>query len=345
MKRYFLPKLFISILLICFSYTQENILILPIHTEKSVQDIETINLLFLNAFHEHTDDLVNYGKEIDPCAHYECALDLFEFHEVDKVIFHSIKSLGEKLIYSAMTINESGGAKYSVQVIALSIEDFEVISRRVAKAIMNYTSLDDAADVNNIMELEEEESTHVRKSINRFGMTFGFLYPLGTSFPKDDCGFRDCGENENYSQMFKYSGFYSYELRNRKGLLNSSFHFFVPNALGVDFTYIRFLDQRDTSPFYGVGAGLFGVGGGYNPVKNQSGFGLSLQAGQVLFRTYDINFTLKASAYQIFNTDMDNGIALELGTSYKQPEIEFIQVEYSIIPAIGVVILFLLLLS
>ena len=147
--------------------------------------------------------------------------------------------------------------------------------------------------------------------------------------------------------MFRYHGFYSYELQNRRASLNAGFHWFIPNVIGADFTWLKYLNDTDTNPFLGGGLGIFGVGGGDSYAdKRNSGFGLNLQAGYVLLRTYNINLIIRGSFYQIFNSDMDNGLGLEIGTATIPPEFEPLKsTEKGALSALGIVILFLILIS
>ncbi len=345
MKNYIIPNLIISCLLFSLTSAQEKILILPIHTTESVQDIETINLLFLESFYKFSSDNITYGDSLIPCDQYNCALKIMKVQGHDMVVFQSIKPLGRRMIYTVMMISKDGDDKRHQRVFAESIEDFEKITLRVAEALVMNLTLDDVVDVENVMDTEAESEPNVRLSLNRLGLSIGYIYPFGSSFPKNNCG-SSC-DSPNYAQMFRYHGFYSYELQNRKASLNTGFHWFIPNVIGADFSLLKYLNDTDYSPFFGGGLGIFGVGGGSSYAdKRNSGFGLNLQAGYVLLRTYNINLIIRASFYQIFNTDMDNGIGLEIGTATSPPEFEPFPQERKIsVSVLGVFIILLILMS
>ncbi len=345
MKNYIIPKLIISCLLFSLTSAQENILILPIHTTETVQDIETINLLFLESFYKFSSDKITYGDSLSPCDQYDCALKTVKEQGHDKVVFQSIKHLGRRMIYTVMMISDDGGDRRHQRVFAESVEDYEKITLRVAEALVMNLTLDDVVDVENVMDIEAEAEQNIRLSLNRLGLSFGYIYPIGSSFPKDNCG-SSC-DSPNYAQMFRYHGFYSYELQNRKASLNTGFHWFMPNVIGADFSLLKYLNDTDYSPFFGGGLGIFGVGGGDSYAdKRNSGFGLNLQAGYVLLRTYNINLIIRGSFYQIFNSDMDNGLGLEIGTATTPPEFTPPQTPgKGALSAIGIVMLFLILIS
>ena len=331
--------------LFSISLSEDKILILPIHTAESIQDIETINLLFLESFHQFSSDKITYGDTLSPCDHFDCALKTVKEQDQDKIVFQSIKPLGGKMIYTAMMLSKDGTDKRHQRVFAESIEDFANITLRVADALVNNKTLEDVADVENILEGEAESEPNVRKALNRFGFSLGYIYPIGSSFPKNNCGI-GCA-SPNYSQMFRYHGFYSYEMQNRRASLNAGFHWFMPSVIGADFTWLKYLNDTDYSPFFGGGIGIFGVGGGDSYAdKRNSGFGLNLQAGYVLLRTYDINLIIRGSFIQIFNTDMDNGIGLEIGTATSPSEFDpYARNRKNGLTTLGVVILLLILIS
>ena len=49
----------------------------------------------------------------------------------------------------------------------------------------------------------------------------------------------------------------------------------------------------------------------------RSGIGLNAQAGYMLFRTYDINLMVRFQYHLVFNTDLDQGIAIDAGVIKK----------------------------
>ena len=85
---------------------------------------------------------------------------------------------------------------------------------------------------------------------------------------------------------------------------------------------MRFQNKLDTSPFYGGGIGLFNVNKNrtFENRNDDSGIGFNIQAGVLLYRTYDFNVLLRAKFVQILNDDFDRGIMIDLGVQWKRSD-------------------------
>ena len=88
--------------------------------------------------------------------------------------------------------------------------------------------------------------------------------------------------------------------------------------IGLDLSFLKFTNIIDTSPFYGIGIGLYdsydsnnrAYNSGYTnqTQESSSGIGLSLQSGVMLYRTYNINVIARAKYLVVTNSDLDNGL-------------------------------------
>ena len=84
----------------------------------------------------------------------------------------------------------------------------------------------------------------------------------------------------------------------------------------VDMTEFSFFD---TSPFYGLGVGFYGVANDdrYTSDSRDEGLSLNVQYGVVLYRTYDINVLARVKYVHIFNEDSDGAIMFDVGVQWK----------------------------
>jgi len=162
----------------------------------------------------------------------------------------------------------------------------------------------------------------VRQSLNRVGISLGYAYPIGNSHDRRTCDFFNDDECEiqNYPRIFKLSLLYNYELINRDASINVMGHWFMPHGMGFDFSLVKFINHNDFSPFIGAGIGLYNIGSGEREFDNKkdSGYGVNIQAGYVMLRSYDINLIIRGTYYHVFNSDFDHGVSIELGTIAKR---------------------------
>jgi len=307
-------------LIFSISFTQEKLLILPIHSNSSLDDLGVINLLIIDSFEELNSFEIIYSDSLIACENSDCALKEVEKYGGDKVVFQTINKLGAKLLYSAVILNQNGEDRRSERISTQNIEDFENISSRIVATLINESTFDETANVDNIISTETDTPPMVRQSLNRVGLSLGYAYPIGNSHDRRTCDFFNDDECEiqDYPRIFKLSLLYNYELINRDASVNVMGHWFVPHGIGFDFSLIKFLNHNDFSPFFGAGIGLYNIGSGKNDDKKNSGFGINLQTGCVMLRSYDINLIVRGTYYHVFNSDFDHGVNIELGTIAKR---------------------------
>ena len=309
-------------LLFSNTFTQEKLLILPLHSNSSLDDLGVINLLIIDSFEELSSFEIIYSDSLIACENSECALEEVGKFGGDKVVFQTINKLGTKLLYSAVILNQNGEGRRSERISTQNIEDFENISSRIVDVLINKSTFDETANVDNIISIETEKPPLVRQSLNRVGLSMGYTYPIGDSHDRTTCDFFNDNECEikNYPRIFKVSLLYNYELINRDASINVMSHWFVPHGMGLDFSLMKFLNHNDFSPFIGGGIGLYNIGSGQNENtdKKNSGFGINFQTGCVLLRSYDINLVVRGTYYHVFNSDSDHGVNIELGTINKR---------------------------
>ena len=171
----------------------------------------------------------------------------------------------------------------------MNVEDMEQVCRRLSKSIALKESLEEVADIDNIIEKEEEEPMR-RTSLSRLGLNAGYLFPLGGTF-------------HNESQMLKFGASYYYEFQNNTALIAEGE--MSSGMIGLGLSILKFTNIVDTSPFYGFGLGLHSglysfsseecaywddnCSDDYNSTNDDSfrtsGLSLNIQGGVMLYRT------------------------------------------------------------
>ena len=81
------------------------------------------------------------------------------------------------MIYTAMMVNKNGTDKRHQRVFVESIEDFENITLRIAEALVMNLTLVEVIDVDNVKDIEAESDLNIRSSLNRLGLSFGYISP------------------------------------------------------------------------------------------------------------------------------------------------------------------------
>ncbi len=309
-------KLLYLLLMMSFIFSnklESKILVLSPYTDIDKKkldssDINTINTLF-------TSGLKEYIKNIElssmSCSNSECALDNLSETNNDEVVYTKIQKLGQKFIFSAFILDNNN--VFTSKATAMSIEDMDQVCLRLSKSIALRKTFEESADIENITLKEEEEPIR-RQSISRIGLGLGYLFP-----------FSDTGD-DNVSKTVYFGANYYYEFKNNTALLLEC-GMGIP-FIGLDLSFLKFTNIIDTSPFYGIGIGLYDSYNNrtYNSghtTQNQessSGIGLSLQSGVMLYRTYNINVIARAKYLIVTNSDLDNGLIVDIKFQKNMPE-------------------------
>ena len=313
----------IYIYLICFSFVFMNenssVLVLKSHTDISFEyldsnDISTINSLFIDGLSQH----INYIESSEvSCSDDECALDELLKTDNDEVVYTRLQKLGTKIIFSASILDSNNS--FDSKATAMSIEDMEKVCLRLSKSIALRQTLEEAADIDNIIEEDEEEASR-RKSLGRIGLSGGYFFPFD-ELVYTDYDWDDSSTSEEYASLFKFSWNYYNEFKNNTGLL-FEIGAAPPVVSFIDMNFLKFENKLDTSPYYGGGLGFYSIRknndwGTSGSDSNDGGMCLNLQVGVVLYRTYDLNVILRTKLVQIFNEDMDRGLMFDVGVQWK----------------------------
>jgi hypothetical protein len=302
----------------------KDILLFPVSGEGAEsRDVASVTRLFKDALEGRTrGDDVTLAKTA--CDDRECALARAKTAggSVDEVVYSSFYKLGKKWIFSATIVNADGSNSFSQRLTAASIEDMEAVTLRMADALMTRKTADQAASVDNITEKEVDEDPARRRSLYRGGVAIGYFFPVGNSFEYVESydGVGNPDEIRGYRQMIRLTWLNTWEFRNNLQL-GTDIVWNVPTSIGADASLRYLFGRGDYTPFVGGGLGLHYVKGDANNDiaeggKRNSGPTLNAQAGMLLFRTYDVNVMLRGQYQVILNSDVDHGVAVDVGVSF-----------------------------
>ena len=313
---------------IVFMNEKPNILVLSPYSAINEEvldenDISTINMLFIQGLNAYIDNIESLATS---CIDDKCALDELSKTNNDQVVYTRLQKLGSKIIFSAsiLDINTSFASKAT----AMNVEDMERVALRISKSIALRETLEEVADIDNIIEEEEEEPVR-RKILGRFGFSMGVLYPLGNSF-----SYNYSTQNENNENVNLKIGVHWYsEFKNNTAFLGEGEIY--RNTMGVSASLLKFTNIKDTSPFYGAGVAIYA----YDNTSSESktAIGINIQGGALLYRTYNFNIFTKAKYIHMFSSSHDHGIVLDIGIQKKiesKPKQKTVINRYPILEAI-----------
>jgi len=293
-------------------------------------DLESIDILF-----EEELSSYDFGSVINlsnSCPDNQCAIEELNKSDSEFIVYTRIIKLGDKLRYSG-TILDKEGVIFNSKLIVMNASEMEEGVMRLVKSIALRESIDDVADIDNIIPSESVESDRI-KTFYKTGFSIGYMYPLGDSYKTREYDF--WAQNEpgqpnvwtetNQTQKIKLSAMYMYDFKENESLLIDAVGYFgTTPSFGVSANYLKYLNRGNNTPFFGGGAGMQWVPycTGYRcedtiPADHKrSGITLNGQAGYMLFRTYDINLMVRLQYHIVFNTDLDQGIVIDAGVIKK----------------------------
>lgn len=235
------------------------------------------------------------------CDNTDCAIDVAEKLNADRVIFCRLNPLGEKIIVQYYLINVKSRSNLLMeQTTANSLEDLENVMKRIAKSISSVKSFSQSAEVGKITETETFESLR-RSSKYNFGITFGYLFP-------------QTGYDNDFDKTFVFNTHFDYELPDYSvGLMLGLRRGFAANIY-ADYLF----SKTDVCPYIGGSFGFHWVTHNAviyysNDKKSSDGFELGLATGLRLFHTYDFQVVLNLEYIITFNDYNDKAIVFTIG--------------------------------
>ena len=290
-------------------------------------DLESINILF-----EEETFKYDFGSIINSnlsCPDNECALTELKKTNHNFIIFSRIIKLGDKLRFSG-SILDNEGVVYTSKVILMNISEMEEGVMRLVKSLALKESIDEVANIDNIIPSEKVETDRI-KSFYKTGFSIGYMYPTFDSFATrefENDYYYDSDETltiSNQSQKIKIAAMYMYDFKENSSLLMEVLGYLGSTpSFGVNASYLKFLNKENNSKFIGGSIGVqyvpYCVNCNTNLIPSEhrrSGISVSAQAGYMFFRTYDINVLARLQYHVVLNTDIDQGIVLDIGVLKK----------------------------
>ncbi len=231
------------------------------------------------------------------CHDFSCAVSLTREAGLDKAVTGSLTRLGGKIIVNASLVDaRSEEVIVTVDGVAQTEEDLDIVLKRVAKGLTTGRKIDDTAEVGLITENEYMPQRR-RESFAAKGFRVGFMWPVSGSM-----GGVDRLTAIDFVYQYDTSDYF---LAGRSGLrwggdLDDEGYSATDFAI-LETKLGKYMSRSDFSPFISAGVGIHWLKvrekieeGGFDLEYDDSGTGLCLLAGCgfAAFRTYDFQFQL-----------------------------------------------------
>lgn len=304
----------------------KTLLLLPVQGEvDKTSDLAAVNDLYREAVQNAYPGSVKAPRDsAHQCGDKECAVKLASAAQADEAVFATLRRLGGKWIFSSTIVQADGSGTFNQRGTALNLEDLEAVTRRVGEAVVARKSLEEAATIDNVTLKEEVQEPTRRRSLYAGGLSLGYLYPVGGSYAylEEDAGAL-ARRKQAYNQMVRLTWLNTWEFRQNM-ILDFDAVWMIPHSVGGDLNLLYLLNRTDFTPFLGGGVGIHWVRGddGAPSDKRDTGPALNLQAGMILFRTYDVHVLARTQYPVVFNTDLDHGPSFDVGVVYQRREKE-----------------------
>jgi len=305
----------------------KTLLVLPLKMDTAkITDYVAMREMFTeNLTKEYDGTVKDAAGPTEVCAARECAAKALASQGGDEAAFGSIRILGSKYFLSGSILGADGKV-FSQQIPMAGVEDFEAASKRIAASLAKRKDIEQVADVDNVTEKEEAPDVNRRAGFYSMGGSVGFTIPVGNSYQrwesKSTCAFcgNDTVELFKSKQIFTLGWNNWFEFKNHLALdMDVLLH--IPIAIGGDANLDYLFGNSDITPFAGGGLGFQYVfpdqGSKQDDNKQNLGPAANVQAGLIMFRTYNINLILRSSYHVVMNDDLDNGPTFELAVRTK----------------------------
>lgn len=214
-----------------------------------------------------------------------------------KALIGSLTRFGDKVIVNVNLVDaESSEVVHRAEGSSETVEDLDIVAKRLAKSISTGRPVSESAEVGMITEKESSPERR-RSSFTTKGIRAGFLWALDNSFGKPD-------------RMPAIDFVVQHDMPD----------YFLSGKFGIKwgsgswaFTWLhtkvgRYFGRGDFSPFISAGLGLESVNTEYDiedasftrqENDKKTGFAISAGTGLALFRTYDFQFQLDIDYYMV----------------------------------------------
>ena len=263
----------------------------------------------------------------DVCDEQECARKLAEEQGATQVVFGTLSKLGDKVVLRVRALRLADAAPfYSEQISATSVEDLDVVMRRIAEGIVSGRPNSARASIDSVTRAETERPRR-REGRSGIGFRAGMLWPSGGSY----------GGADRMTDLHIAWGF---EGRNFMVETTTLLGLRWRGSRAVDWTLLDLFAARmfglgDLSTYAGGGLGVHAIRIEHDTHNQYTTYGdyssgsesataltADVGVGVVLLRTYSFRIVADARYHHVFEDFPDaggkgaNGLVVTFGTSY-----------------------------
>lgn len=267
------------------------------------------------------------------CQSIACAQSILASTGAQKAVWMSVLHLGSTYSVSASLLKSGDSTAEVRRTSVKSVDDLPNSADQLLRALFTGVQVADAGTIDNVTNSENANSPLRRQSLAMNGVVIGALYPFGdsygryetatipgtysSSYPYSSTPSRDTLKFKHPQQNLNLGYTFWYEFRQNLAL-DVELKGALPSAVAFQVDVVKFFDKSDISPFVGGGLGMEYVfpDDPDSDSKMNAGPQLNVQAGLMLFRTYDVRALVRGGYQFTFNSDHDNGAYGEVGILY-----------------------------
>ena len=244
------------------------------------------------------------------CKSLECEVKYGEKLNADQVVTCNLLVLGKKIIIQYALIDvKQRKVLIDDSITSLSVEELDLIMKRIAMSVINHKSADETAEVGTIIE-QETKKPLLRNGGKFYSFSFGYLYPTS--------GFKN--EERSFTVDFRIGA----DIPD----LEYGLQLFARDGFGVNIFSSYLATQTDVCPYIGGGLGfhwittmtkteyIYSDDGTYTRKEDnrqEDGFEFLVNTGLRLFNTYNFRITMNLAYSHTFNDFNSNSITLTIG--------------------------------
>ena len=280
-----------------------------ISTAEEILRLEMENLSLKNISLANNSILSNADTN---CTSTDCAAELGKQLKANQVVSVQMLTLGQKIIIQYFLIDvEQKTVLLADKLTSTSVEDLDVVIKRMAISITSLESAKKSAEVGAITE-SESKPFFLRNGRRFNNWSFGYMYPQ-QGFSKTD---------KSFTMDMKIGA--------EADDLDYGVQLLIREGFGANIFSSYLFSRKDVCPYIGAGVGFHWVTVDESkpflqtqsyPITNTKeqkgdGFELLLNAGVRLFHTYNFRININLSYAYTFNDLKSEAVVLTLGFMY-----------------------------
>jgi hypothetical protein len=279
--------------------------VLPVHS-LGIDDVttQTVDMLLRQQIVKETGQEVISKSRTDEaagdelCMDLECAVEIGNKLNADKLVTTSLSKLGRKIVVQFMLFDvKNNNTILADNVMSQNIDDMEMVIIRISKSIAQEIPIEKSGEVGAIVKNEEKSLT--RRRARRFtGISFGYLFPVN-------------GYDGKKEEIFSADLRLGFEMSNTA--VGTQFALRKGFAANIYVHYL--LSRKDVCPYIGGALGFHWVAHDsmFENNKRTDGMELTASTGLRLFRTYNFQVMINLDYSFTFNDFDDQAIVFTIG--------------------------------